>query len=75
MISRALCLMIFVIISSFPIVNTLQIPSKVMAQAPSEGAKVLIDDAIQDLKANDTKKAQVHLSILNQYAQYNKSKI
>jgi hypothetical protein len=29
-----------------------------MAQAsPSEGAKVLVDDAIQDLKSNDTSKA------------------
>lgn len=52
----------------FPIISTLQIPPKVMAQAPppSEGAKVLVDDVIQDLKSNDTKKAQVHLSILNQ---------
>ena len=31
-----------------------------------EAAKVLVDDAIQALKSNDTKKAQAHLSILNQ---------
>jgi hypothetical protein len=55
MISRALCLMILVIISSFPIVNTLQVPPKAMP-----------DDVIQALKVNDTEKAQVHLSILNQ---------
>jgi hypothetical protein len=58
--------MILVIVSPFFVISTLQLPPKVMAQAPSEGAKVLIDDAIQDLKANDTEKAQVHLSILNQ---------
>jgi hypothetical protein len=45
MISRAL--MVLVIISSFPIVSTLQLPPKVMAQAASEGAKVLVDDVIQ----------------------------
>jgi hypothetical protein len=28
---------------------------------------VLIDDVIQDLKSNDTEKAQVHLNILNQH--------
>jgi predicted rRNA methylase YqxC with S4 and FtsJ domains len=33
---------------------------------PSEGAKVLIDDAIQALKSNDTNKAQIHLNILKQ---------
>lgn len=37
-----------------------------MAKASSEGAKALVDDAIQALKSNGTKKAQVHLSILNQ---------
>ena len=37
-----------------------------MAQAVSEGANVLIDDVIQALKANDTSRAQMHLSILNQ---------
>jgi CHRD domain len=58
---------IAVIITSSPVVSTLQLPQKVIAQSPpSEGAKVLIDDAIQALKSNDTKKAQVHLSILNQ---------
>jgi Big-like domain-containing protein len=62
MISRALCLMILVIISSFHIVRL----SRAMAQTPSEGAKVLVDDVIQALKANDTNKVQVHLSILNQ---------
>jgi hypothetical protein len=69
MISRALSyyFMILSIISSFPVVNTLQLPRKVMAQtSPSEGAKVLVDDVIQDLKSNDTQKAEVHLSILNQ---------
>jgi Big-like domain-containing protein len=65
MISRVL--VILVIISSFPILSTLQLPTKVMAQVPpSEGAKVLVDDVIQALKVNDTEKAQVHLSILNQ---------
>ncbi|HJT47949.1 MAG TPA: Ig-like domain-containing protein [Nitrososphaeraceae archaeon] len=67
MISRILCLVILVIISSFPIVSSLQLPPRVMAQVPpSEGAKVLVDDVIQALKVNDTEKAQVHLSILNQ---------
>jgi hypothetical protein len=37
-----------------------------MAQTPSEAASVLVDDIIQSLKANDTSKAQIHLSILNQ---------
>jgi hypothetical protein len=37
-----------------------------MAQASSEATKVLVDDVIQALKVNDTEKAQVHLSILNQ---------
>jgi LytS/YehU family sensor histidine kinase len=64
MISRAL--LILVIISSFPIVSTLRIPQGVMAQVSSEGAKVLVDDAIQALKANDTNNAHTHLSILNQ---------
>jgi hypothetical protein len=45
---------ILIIISSFPIVSTLQLPAKAMAQtAPSEGANVLIDDVIQDLKSNE----------------------
>ncbi len=63
MISKALAILF--IIGLFPV---LQIPPKVMAQAPppSEAAKVLVDDAIHDLKSNDTKKAQVHLVILNQ---------
>jgi hypothetical protein len=34
--------MILVIISSFPVVSTLPLPPKVLAQMPSEGAKVLI---------------------------------
>jgi hypothetical protein len=51
MISRVL--MILVIISSFPIVIILQLPPKAMAQAPSEGAKVLVDDVIEALKSND----------------------
>ena len=59
--SRAL--MILVILSIFPV---LQLSPKVMAQAPSEGAKVLVDDVIQALKSKDTKKAQIHLNILNQ---------
>jgi hypothetical protein len=42
--------MILVIISSFPIVSILQLPPKTIAQAPSKGAKVLIDDAIQARK-------------------------
>jgi hypothetical protein len=50
---------IAVIISSFPVVSPLQIHQKAIAQAtpPSEGAKVLVDDVIQALKSNDTKKA------------------
>ena len=32
----------------------------------SESAKLLVDDVIRDLKSNDTKKAQLHLSVLNQ---------
>jgi hypothetical protein len=51
MISRAL--LIIVIVSSFPV---LQLPPKVLAQTPSEGAKVLIDDTIQALKSNDTER-------------------
>src|SRR4051794_32053091 len=60
--------MVLVIISSFPVVSTLQIPQKVMAQAtpPSEEAKVLVDDVIEALRTNDTKKAQMHMNILNQ---------
>ncbi|MFL6378807.1 MAG: hypothetical protein ACJ72R_15285 [Nitrososphaeraceae archaeon] len=61
----ALFFMILVVISSFPIVSTLQI-ARVMAQTPSEGANVLVDDIIQALKSNDTKRAQIHLNILNQ---------
>jgi len=60
MISRILCLVILVIISSFPF---LQLSPKVMAQTPSsEGAKVLVEDTIQDLKLNDTKKAQIQVN-------------
>jgi hypothetical protein len=60
-------LVIFVIISSLPAIGTLHLPLKVMAQTSlSDGAKVLLDDLIQDLKSNDTTRAQVHLSILNQ---------
>jgi hypothetical protein len=67
MISRALCLMILVIITSLPFVSILQLPSKAMAQAPSsEAAKVLVDDTIQALKSNDTNRAKIHLNILNQ---------
>jgi hypothetical protein len=44
----------------------LQHPTKVLAEARLEEAKVLIDYVIQAPKANDTEKAQVHLSILNQ---------
>jgi hypothetical protein len=32
----------------------------------SESVKVLVDDVIRDLKSNDTKNTQLHLSILNQ---------
>ena len=60
------CLMVLVIIISLLVINTLQLPPKAMAQAASDGAKILTDDVIQDLKSNDTKKAQVHLNILNQ---------
>jgi hypothetical protein len=39
------------IITSFPAVSTLQIPQKVIAQTPpSETAKVLVDDVIQDFE-------------------------
>jgi hypothetical protein len=41
-ICLALCVMILVIISSFPVVSTLPLPPKVIAQMPFEGAKVLI---------------------------------
>jgi hypothetical protein len=58
-------LVILVIVISLPAISTLQIPPKVMAQTPSEAARVLVDDVIHDLKSNDAKKAQVHLSILN----------
>jgi hypothetical protein len=50
------------------LLNTLQLPPKVIAQSPSEAVKVLADDVIQSLKANDVKKANMHLSILNQGA-------
>jgi len=57
MISRASCLMILVIISSFPV---LHLPPKVMAQTPpSEGAKVLVDHTILALKANDVKRKHI----------------
>jgi hypothetical protein len=59
-------LMILVIIISLPAISTLQLPPKVMAQTPSEAVRVLVDDVIQALKANDIKKANVHLSLLNQ---------
>ena len=49
------CFTTFSIIS-LPIISTLQIPPKAMAQAPSEGPKVLIDNAVQALKVNDTEK-------------------
>jgi hypothetical protein len=59
--------MLLIIISSFPLISTLEILQKAIAKAPpSEGSKVLVDDAIQDLKSNNIKKAQVHLSIFNQ---------
>jgi len=58
--------MIIIVISSFPVLSTLQIAQRARAQAPLEGAKVLVDDVIQDLKSNDSSKAQVHLNILNQ---------
>jgi hypothetical protein len=50
------------------LLNTLQLPPKVIAQSPSEAVKVLADDVIQSLKANNVKKANMHLSILNQGA-------
>jgi hypothetical protein len=63
--SRAL--MISVIISSFSLLSILQLSPKAMAQVnSSEGAKVLVDDAIQAIKSNDTNRAQIHLNILNQ---------
>ena len=65
MIIRAL--VILVIISSLPVLGSLHLPLKAMAQtAPSEVAKVLVDDIIQALKSNDIDKANVHLSLLNQ---------
>jgi hypothetical protein len=57
---------VILVISSFSVIITLQLPPEVMAQEPSEGAKVLVDDVIQALKSNDTTRAQVHLNILNQ---------
>jgi hypothetical protein len=67
MISRILCLVILVILGSFPDVSTLQVPPKAIAEVPpSEGAKLLVDDLIRDLKNNDTSRAQIHLNILNQ---------
>ena len=59
-------LVILIIIISLAVISTFQLPPKVTAQTPSEGAMVLVDDVIQDLKANDMKKAQVHLGILDQ---------
>jgi hypothetical protein len=58
MISRVLSFyfLILIIASSFPVVTTLQILQKAMAQVSFDGAKVLVDDVIQDLKSNDTKK-------------------
>jgi hypothetical protein len=59
-----LALVLLIIIGSFLVFEP---PPKVMVQASSpqsEGAKLLVDDVIQDLKSNDTKKAQVHLDIL-----------
>ena len=60
---------ILVSIFSLSIISNLQLPPKVMAQTPSEAAKVLVDDVIQDLKYNDTTKAKAHLGILNQQLQ------
>ena len=47
------------------------IPQQVFAHATtasssSGAARLLVDDVIQDLKTNESKKASVHLSILNQ---------
>jgi hypothetical protein len=65
--SLSYCLMILVIISSFPVMSTLQPLQKVMAHtSPSEGAKMLGDDVPLDLKSDDSKNANVHSSILNQ---------
>jgi hypothetical protein len=56
MISRVLSFyfLILIIASSFPVVTTLQILQKAMAQVSFDGAKVLVDDVIQDLNSNDT---------------------
>jgi hypothetical protein len=74
MISHPFIIILFflLIICSLPIVNSLDILQKVTAQTntttvPSmEGEKVLVDDAIQALKNNDSNKAVIHLNILNQ---------
>jgi hypothetical protein len=79
MISHSFIIILFflMIICSLPIVSSLDILQKVMAQttanntnsfSSSEGAKVqvLIDDTIQALKSRDTKGALVHLNILSQ---------
>jgi hypothetical protein len=65
-------LLFLLIICSLPVVSSLHMLQKVMAQTntttvPSmEGEKVLVDDAIQALKNNDSNKAVIHLNILNQ---------
>ena len=69
MIIRALFIPLPLLVH-FPL---LQLPPKVMAQASSEGAKVLVDDVIQALKNNDTSKAQIYLNILNQQLTANSS--
>jgi hypothetical protein len=48
-----------IIIGSFAV---LQLSPKVLAQAQSEGAKVLVDDVIQDLKSMMLCKALLHTS-------------
>ena len=71
--------MVLVIIGSFPIVSTLQILPKAIAQTSSETAKatfvnsssiqsvnVLVDDATSALKNNDVNNAVVHLNLIKQ---------
>ena len=63
------CILIMVI--SLSVITVISpMPGRVLAQTnSSEIGKVLVDDIIQALKANDVKKANVHLSIFDQQLQ------
>jgi hypothetical protein len=61
---------LLILVICLPVIKTsLNVLTNVSAQAPSEAVKVLLDDAMQALRANDVKKANVYLSILNQQLQ------